>query len=207
MKTKILIVPLLFCTLGYGQGKFFGGNGDGFSSAALGNIVLPLQVIDFSVLKNGNEVKAFLKISDEEACKVVLEKSEDGFLFSGAASLGNGTQTIPGKDFSFIGHLTTEKTVYYRAKIINCASSSIYSKTISVTNDVSQNQFRYNRANRNLQYTVKQNGLMQLINSSGQIIYKANLAAGSGIINFPITAPGIYLLRFSNEKVIKIFVQ
>jgi hypothetical protein len=54
---------------------------------------------------------------------------------------------------------------------------------------------------------VKQNGLLQLINSSGQIVYKTNLTAGSGTVSFPVTASGIYLLRFSNERTVKIFVQ
>lgn len=208
MKTKLLIVSLLFCSSGYSQGKFFGGNGDGFASAALGNIVLPLQVIDFSVTKYGNDVKAILKISaDEEVCKIVLEKSEDAISYTEADKIDNGSTPIQSRDFIFTDQLTSQRTIYYRAKIIKCTGGTQYSKTVFVKNDGSLNQFYYSSASRALQYNVKQAGVLQLINSSGQILYKTVLVAGSGSLNLPVAGAGIYLLRFSNDKAIRIFVR
>lgn len=208
MKTKTLIASLLFCSLGYSQGKFFGGNGDGFSSATLDNIVLPLQIIDFSVSKNGNEVKANLKISPDEAvCKIVLEKSEDAFSYTEADKIGNGNTPILITDFLFTDRVTTEKTLYYRAKVIKCSGGIIYSRVVSIKNDKTQNRFYYSFTNRALHYNVKQNDELQLVNAYGQLVYKTNLTAGSGVLNFSTLAPGIYLLHFSNEKAVKIFVQ
>jgi hypothetical protein len=74
MKLQAAALLMFISISSFSQGKFFGGNGDGFAVSSVSNIVLPLRVIDFSVLENGNAVKGKLIIvSNELLCSIYFE--------------------------------------------------------------------------------------------------------------------------------------
>src|SRR6185503_11273252 len=120
MKIHITILMMFVSLACFSQGKFFGGNGDGFASATLSNVVLPLQVLNFSVAKQYGIVKASLKISsDELVCKMILEKSNDGNSYSETDRLEDAAG-LQGTDFLFTDSSSSQATNYYRVKIIQC---------------------------------------------------------------------------------------
>ena len=74
-----ILLVIVFPGIILGQGKFFGGNGDGFATATITNQVLPLVIEDFEGHMEQNSVRLRFTIrSDEMLCGIVIEKSREG---------------------------------------------------------------------------------------------------------------------------------
>lgn len=206
MKIRTIILLMFVSPNVFGQGKFFGGNGDGFGSATLVNVTLPLQVINFSVVKQTDKVQAVLKISSGEmACKMILEKSSDAVFYQQADVLedANGLQ---GNTFLFNDSSTLSPINYYRVKIIKCSGAIQYTSVLILNSREEKNRFYYQPSGA-IQYTVSENGKLKIINSAGQLMYENNISKGSGILYPELKTKGIYFLFFGEEPPMKFLIQ
>lgn len=205
MKIRTTIALLFFSATCFGQGKFFGGNGDGFGSATLVNVTLPLQVLHFSATKVGDNVQAVLKISsDEIVCKMILEKSTDAIAYQQAAILEN-MNGLQGTSFLFTDSSALSTTNYYRVRITKCSGAVQFTSVITI-NSKGENKFYYQSPGA-IQYTVSENGKLRIINAAGQLVYESSISKGSGILYPGLTSKGIYFLYFADETPVKFLIQ
>ncbi len=208
MKTTSLIAGLLFCFSCLGQGKFYGGNGDGFATASIINVVLPVQVINFNITEKQHSMDAVvsLAVSGETVCTIYLERSTDGSSFIAVDSMHADHPGLQGSTFQIKDVMPNPGLNYYRAKILRCSGAPIYTQTLLKKRNDS-NPFRYLVSGRSLHYTTSKNGSLEIINSLGQVLQQNNIKAGTGFLTIQFTGTAICYLRFSGEGVGKLVVQ
>lgn len=207
MKIRTTTLFLFVSVACLGQGKFFGGNGDGFASATISNVVLPLQVISFSVVKQDAVVKASLQItSDETVCKIILEKSSNAVTYQAADILENPAG-LQGSHFLFTDSSSLASTNYYRARIFKCNGGIVFTAVITVSGKEDNGSFYYSQLSGTIHYTILNDGKIEIINTAGQLVYQTSIYKGSGIIYFVPATKGIYLLRFEDKPAVKILIE
>lgn len=198
------IISMIFPYTLLGQGKYDGGDGDGFATAIVNNIVLPIHTIDLAVNANGNSVKANIRvISDEPICMVELQRSNDGNSFSVVASANAVSPGFTIDRFSFIDEPLPATDLYYRAAIHRCDGEIAFSKTILLKATERDRWFVYGNV---LHYQTHKAGLLQCYNQSGQLMYSKYLNEGSAGITLPLNVAGIYALRFDNETKLRCWI-
>jgi hypothetical protein len=197
MKLILLIPIFMSSVLVNAQGKFFGGNGDGFATASITNVVLPLRIISFSASVNGNAVDAFLSISTTDVvCTIQLQRSNDGLSFFNIDSVKADYPGITASSFLFTDASQRGANTYYRTSITNCGGKIVYSSIVSIKKIIEQNVFTYSADNRSVRYSVSKSGRLELVNTLGQTVYQTNLSAGSGYISLPAICKGVYMIRY-----------
>lgn len=203
MKYLIILLIIVPCHL-FAQGKYDGGDGDGFATTIVNNIVLPIHVIDFAANGNGNSIKADIRIiSDETICMVQLQRSTDGNFFSVAGTMVTVPPGFTQDRFAFVDEPVPAGDLYYRAAIHRCDGSIVFSKTILLKVNERDRWLVYGNV---LRYRTHKAGWLQCYNQSGQLVYSKYLNEGSAEINLPLKAAGIYALRFDNETKVKCFM-
>ena len=208
MKQFFFLFFLLLSEFLSAQGKFFGGNGDGFATATVTSIVLPVSILNFSVYKNGRVNKADLNlIYNESICSLQLQRSTDGNIFSVIDSIQPAQSAGTLRHFVFTDAAPANGTNYYRVLINRCDASFLYSSTVSVKTGNQHYLLYYVAADNTIRYTVTEAGLLKLANGSGQITYTKTLIPGSGALSLPAIANGFYFMQFAREAPIKIVVQ
>lgn len=186
------------------QGKYDGGDGDGFATTVINNIVLPIHAIDFAVNANGNAVNAGLRIiSDEPICMIQLQRSTDGNSFSVVATTGTVSPGFNHDRFAFIDEPVPAGDLYYRAAIHRCDGGIVFSKTILLKATERDRWWVYGNV---LRYQTRKAGLLQCYNQSGQLVYSKYLDEGSAEITLPLNVAGIYALRFDNETKLRCWI-
>ncbi|MEP6675105.1 MAG: T9SS type A sorting domain-containing protein [Ferruginibacter sp.] len=205
---KIFTILLLTaaCKFATAQGKFFGGNGDGFSTATIISQLLPVSITDFNAKLQQNTVALSFGISSDVAfCNIIIERSLDGRSFSGIdtinASSGGGyyDRTFTRED----RHPGSGKN-YYRVKIIYCTGNNIYSKVVLV-NVTAQGTVYY--ADRTLYYQVKDQTDLKIFNSQGQLVLTKKLPQGSGTVSLDMQTKGLYVCKLSDGTSVRIVVE
>jgi len=208
MKQFFFLFFLLLSEFLSAQGKFFGGNGDGFATATVTSIVLPVSILNFSVYKNGRVNKADLNlIYNESICSLHLQRSTDGNVFSVIESIQPAHSAGTLRHFAFTDAAPTNGTNYYRVRINRCDASFLYSSTVSVKTGNQNYLLYYAAADNTIHYTITETGLLKLANGSGQIIYTRTLIKGSGVLSLPPMSNGVYFMQFVREAPVKIVVQ
>jgi hypothetical protein len=113
MKYLLAFLMILPCCL-FAQGKYDGGNGDGFATIIVSGVVLPLQVIHFTAAENNGSVTAQLKIqSDENICGLQLERSSDGNLFTMVDEKQAMPPGLQGEWFVFADAATAMEVLFF----------------------------------------------------------------------------------------------
>jgi hypothetical protein len=200
----LLILSLIIPSILSAQGKYGGGNGDGFATATVNNIVLPIHTIDFTVNENGTAVKANLRVvSDEAICMVQLQRSVDGNSFSIVATTSTPSPGFTYDRFSFTDEPIPRSDLYYRAAIHRCDGAIVFSKTILLKANEWESWVVYGNV---LRYQTLKAGLLQCYNQSGQLLYSKYINQGNATINLPMKAAGIYAIRFDNETKLKCWI-
>jgi len=192
-----ILCVIVFPGIISGQGKFFGGNGDGFATATILNQVLPLLIVHFEGHMEQNNVRLGFAIrSDEMLCGIVVEKSREGVVFTLLDSIAlYGNSNLTGK-FSKLDISVLPGNNYYRLRIVKCNGAFVYSKIIMVLAPV-HNIFYYSSPDQRLYYNIKQAGVLRVHNTQGQLIINKILQAGSGSILMDIPTSGPYFYQFA----------
>ncbi len=203
MRKIILAVALLQSVNVFSQGKFFGGNGDGFAAANLVNIVLPLHSVNFNLGPNSNSVVATATVSSPAfICSVKFEKSHDGRSFDPVDSL---FAPIPTGTFLFYDRKPLNGLNYYRIKMINCDGTRVYTQIIPFRWGGLQNSFFVSNRNQ-LQYIISRNGMLRLFSSNGQIFFRSYLYEGTGLLQLPQCLSGSYFISFEGSPANRILL-
>jgi hypothetical protein len=197
---KIIFSILLFIVFPAcitAQGKFFGGNGDGFATATIINQVLPLVIENFEARLEQNNVKLNFTINgDELACGIVIEKSRDGNVFTRIDSIHFNAGAYLAEKFAKQDIAVTPGNNYYRLRIMKCSGAFVYSKIIMIQVPV-RNTFYYSSVDRKLMYYLPEPGVLKVYNSQGQLMINKILAPGSGSITIEMLATGLYFCQFA----------
>jgi hypothetical protein len=201
MKLIYFIFSLFFCSNCFCQGKFFGGNGDGFAAAAIINVMLPLHVINFFGTANSNSNIVFWHtVSEENMLHFEIERSDDAVLFKKigevvAAGSNNGLTK-----YQFTDNRPAGWKYYYRLKQISSSGAYYYSVIILLIN-----------SNKNQEITVSPNPVINkaaiifsgaetavrklfLFSSNGQLVDEFIVIGRNACIDLTGKATGLYFL-------------
>jgi hypothetical protein len=134
----------------FGQGKFFGGNGDGFATATIINQVLPMVIENFEGQLEQDKASLNFTISGNELiCGIVIEKSREGIIFTRMDSVSFQAGTYTAEKISRKDNSSLPGNNYYRLRIVKCNGAFVYSKTIMLYVPL-RNTFYYSAADRKL---------------------------------------------------------
>jgi hypothetical protein len=199
MKYTFFTILTLVAFSSFSQGKFFGGSGDGFATATISNIVLPLEVTGFTVAKNGNAIKATVMLQSTDAvCEILLEVSTDGNTFRAVDSLSAVFPGLQDSQFGLSDLAPSNGINYYRVKIIRCSDSYVYTK-ILLYREHKAHQFY--TSGKTLYYTLEEKGSLEIFNAVGQLIMRRSLQSGAGMLSMDELTTGVYFLRFEQQPV------
>ena len=175
------------------------------------NTVFPLQLVAFTAVNDGFEVKAnWNTINEINVQQFIVEKSNDGFNF---ISLGNIlAKNNMANSYSFIDANTLIASAYYRLKMIDKDGSFSYSKVVKVDGRHKSNVVAYpNPAAATLVLThdrAKASAVATIINVEGKKIASKKVVYNSIQTVFDISnlSNGIYWIEFidgNDKEVIK----
>jgi hypothetical protein len=198
MKYCFLTLLFIFYSLfSSAQGRFSGGNGDGFATVTTSNIVLPVVIKNFEgwVQGNGAVKLAFSVSGDESVCEIIIERS-NGNAFAAIGSIID--LFLPGfdKEFSRYDLSPAEGNNYYRLHIRKCNGASVYSIIVLVNLPKKENIY-YSYTDQKLYYHLQQGEILQVFNSAGQLILKKTLFAGTRSIAIDLPSTGIFFYSLS----------
>jgi hypothetical protein len=206
-KQSIIVLIILFAmqTGAAAQGKFYGGNGDGFASAVLNNIVLPLPIHRFTAEDKGNEIVFFLEgTGAENLQRIFLERSTDGINYKGVDSIsafsGNASLSVTLTEPAPLPTLS-----FYRAVIKDRNGSIAYTHILKLRQQ--QNTTRLRLRGKTLYYETGRDGFLQIINTSGQLVKQYFIKKGAGSLEINTLAPGIFFIKAAEQPPVLFFVQ
>lgn len=205
MKQFLLYSLLLFSLSAKTQGKFFGGNGDGFATATITNGALPLQVLHFSASLTNNIVQAKLLFSgSEQLCAIQPEKSVDGARFYPLLAPQPILPRTRIAEYLFSDNQYLPPVNYYRAAMIHCDGSIVYTQILPVKIN---GQVQFYMAGTSLYYQhTALNATAEIFNTAGLKIYQTVLPDNSGMVSLNGLQRGIYIIRTANAVPVKIFI-
>lgn len=200
MRAITIISFLLLAHSSFSQGKFFGGNGDGFATATLTNVILPTIVLDFTLAEINKEVRITATIkSDIKLDKIILERSSNGREFMPVDSVI--AQTIASsQNINIVDRFASEGKNFYRIQVIAQHGSAIMSEIKMIVLNGIGNYIVYSSGTHQLVYQIKKEGQLRLMNSVGQTIFYKKIIAGSGTVSLPAMMNGVYIIRFASDK-------
>ena len=176
--------------------------------------VLPLGLVNFKVINNGNEnVISWETTQEREISKINLERSSDGVNFSRIASYNalNGVNTNKYNHTDFVPILGSN---YYRLNFVSTdGSDTEYSKIISVNHY--SNKFLIHKIQPNpakdilsvsLESPVETGIGVHFIDVNGKVVREFQYIAHQGFNTYEIDASkfpnGIYHLRFQLGSIV-----
>lgn len=203
MKIAFFFVVLLSCCQLHSQGKFFGGSGDGFATITISNVVLPVEIVHFSVGRNGTVMQGEVTIhSTESICGLQLERSGAGGNYVAVDSMSGWVQ---GGRFVFTDRAPMPGDNYYRVRISRCDGEFVLSK-ILLLRTAASDQFIISTSG--IRYTIVKKGILEIIGGSGQVVYRQMINAGTGQLAIRSSmAGGLYFLRFDGQPTGKFLIQ
>lgn len=130
MKYTLTILFLLTLTNAFSQGKFFGGNGDGFGAGQIA-MILPVKLISFEAKLQNDKAQITWTAIAENISSIILEMSSDGGQFEWLTEKPVTHNTIVPVRYGFTDGPRTGQW-YYRLKWKEADGPVAYSNTISV---------------------------------------------------------------------------
>ena len=204
MKAIFFITGFLICITVNGQGKFYGGNGDGFASAAVSNVVLPVNWTAFSGKVNGRVNMLFWKTASETNNKLFeVERSGNAIQFEKIGQVPGAGNSSTIRQYQFIDDKLLAPAYYYRLRQIDDNGRSTFSNIIFLRSKTDNQQIiifpnpAVNSITVLFQHLVINKEFL-LLNSNGQLICKLCFNGMSGNIDLTGKAAGVYLL--SNKE-------
>jgi hypothetical protein len=113
------------------QGKFFGGNGDGFALSQTA-MILPVNLISFEASLHDNTAQLSWTAAAQNIAEFILEVSKDGNRFEWLAEKPVSSTTIVPARYGYADGPRTGLW-YYRLKWMEADGSTIYSKIVAVS--------------------------------------------------------------------------
>lgn len=178
---------------------------EGFSGFWLKTQLTPLPILwlSFNALLDVNSKAALIwQVKEAKIVKYIVERSKDGTTFQTIGSLqskGDGTNTYTFNDDEIISGIWL-----YRIKQIGIDNSYNYSRIVSLRNGIDNSIAIWpNPASKELNISAQKAETAIITTISGQVVQKLSLLPGTGKYNISTLSAGIYLLKTSNNRVIK----
>jgi hypothetical protein len=214
MKRYFLLFTLVpFLNTGYAQGKFFGGNDDGYASATSSLVVLAASLAELSATQcNKNICLEWTTLQEQNTNRFEIEKSTDGtdFIYTGQVAAAGNSNSL--RHYSFTDQNPFTGINYYRLKLLGLDGKHSYSKTVSVKYKADKLiRSILNNYSRELTIQLNNNGepvLLKIFDMNGKLLFSStgrNNTIKPDIASF---STGLYLLvaelngQFEIEKFI-----
>lgn len=182
-----------------------GGPANTYSNSAciVPLIVLPIELVDFYVTKNGDKNDVVWKVASEvNVVYYTIDKSNDGVNFTELASVfsNNATQRIT---YSVIDDTPFDNITYYRLGTKENNGDVYYHKIISVDEKSSEWNCIHYQQEQNLiiefKNSVPKNSIIHLFDLSGKLLVEETVKESQTKINTQTFSEGIYFLKISTS--------
>jgi hypothetical protein len=130
MKNYLAIFFTLMLSQSFAQGKFFGGNGDGFA-VSQSAMILPLNLVSFEAILQQDKAQISWTAVSDNISSFILEISADGNYFEWLVEKTVTPNTIVPVRYGY-ADIPRTGLWYYRLKWTEAIGGIKYSKTISV---------------------------------------------------------------------------
>ena len=208
-------------TVGSGYALRYGLSSFSQFGIAVSPVMLPIEVLSFTGKNNGNvNALNWTTASELNNDYFTIERSQDGDQFSELARVSSMGNSISTNVYSLLDPNPFNGTSYYRLKQTDLNGKSEIFKTISLSTKASQgtpgtihispNPFiDYFNAEINFRTefasSEKQDLYVQIMNTSGVIVYTETIRAVNGINFYRFVSPekfnnGTYILKITDGK-------
>jgi hypothetical protein len=131
MKQLFTLLLLVLVNVGNTQGKFFGGNGDGFATATISNIVLPSTGIILTGASCGEDICLdWNTIQEANTSHFNVERMNSISAFQMVGRVEAAGMSNTGRDYSFTDKWSLDGLNYYRLAQTDKDGRINYSSTI-----------------------------------------------------------------------------
>jgi hypothetical protein len=156
------------------------------------NIVLPLQLVNFSVSKtnNGNAIQ-WQSVSETNNLGYTVQSSTDGSNFQSLQFVPVAT-TPTGNyyNYNYVDGNSYTSKVYYRLQLKELNGMYSYSKILSTDKEV-KNKLQLLSSAVSKQFTIKtavqNNTILQIINTNGELLQSIRINKGNSIHNIDLS--------------------
>lgn len=156
--------------------------------------VLPLHRLELSGTNdNGNHKLNWIIDADEKLVQQTLEISFDGRSYRPLSSLNTLARSYT--------YLPTESNIiYYRLNVVFDNGKQYYSNVIVLKNTTKKPSLNNNLVHNSIQVSSPSVFTYIIVDYSGKVISKGNLAPGMNIISTSNFNNGMYIVQFSNGQ-------
>lgn len=116
------------------QGKFFGGDGDGFAVSGANNIVLPSTGLTFNgIICQSQVCLDWSTLQESNTSHFIVERRGEGNTFSHIGRIEAAGNSIEKREYSFIDKWPVDGMNYYRLALIDRDGKLTYSPVIHIS--------------------------------------------------------------------------
>jgi hypothetical protein len=184
-----------------GQGKFGGGNGDGYTSQTIINIVLPLQQINVQAKyqENGTVQINWSTTNESGIAAFEVQRSVNGTDWKTIATEKSKSVAGSQTNYNAIDGDPQQGTSFYRIKIIELSGSFSFSAIVNIRVNKGYSFSLYpNPAKQELFINITdRNKGLAITDASGRIVLQYSAVPQK--ININHLEPGIYFIRIGTE--------
>ncbi|MEP6750821.1 MAG: hypothetical protein ABJB86_24010 [Bacteroidota bacterium] len=160
----------------------FANSSTGVSPAGFTLSLLPVVFTGFTVIKNGNDIVLKWSTASEIANSYFeIERSYNGNAWTAVSTItANGSATTSA-NYSYTDNNITNAVVYYRLKQVDMDGAFLYStiKTIRNGNTAAAKIYGTGKTiNIELNAAIKNNVMVTVMNTSGQVMERKQFSAG-----------------------------
>jgi hypothetical protein len=189
------------------QGKFFGGNGDGFAVSET-SMILPVNLLSFEAGLHNNTAQLSWTAAAQNISSFILEVSKDGSRFEWLAEKLVSSNTIVPARYGYADGPRTGLW-YYRLKWMEADGSIVYSKILAVSFPaLVQLKAYYDASSDLLTITKPGNGsLIELYSADGKLQRSVrNYQPVCSIAVHELPA-GLYIVRVAGYGAVARFIK
>lgn len=197
MKKYNCILLFLFITVaGFGQGKFFGGSGDGFAVSEI-SVTLPVQWISFDVKRQTDHALLTWEVITGDITSFTIEAGKNGIHFEPVGNKPAENSTIP--VIYTYADVPRTGVWYYRLSWTEKNGQVIYSKIIAVMLPGNETMTVYYDPPGNFIYIQKPAAVpvIEMYSIDGRL--QQRLVNANTSLRLPVDnlLPGVYILKIS----------
>jgi hypothetical protein len=189
------------------QGKFFGGNGDGFAVSQTA-MILPVNLVSFEASLHNNTAQLSWTAAAQNISSFILEVSKDGNRFEWLAEKPARPNTIVPVSYGYADGPRTGLW-YYRLKWMEADGSAVYSKIVAVSFPALVQLKAFYDASSDLLTITKPAGAssIELYSAGGKLLKSVrNYQAVCSIAVHELPA-GLYIVRIAGYGAVARFMK
>lgn len=172
------------------------------------NTILPLDLLQFTAVKAGRQVRLnWITENETNSASFEIERSVDGNGYNRIATLPANNR-VDRNEYSMVDNPSQNGKLYYRLRMVDRDGSAKFSKVAIVDMQRMPLQVIVRPTAFSSQLTITINGeaaeaSMRLVNAAGQTVWQ-NARAKAGTITVPATAfsSGLYVLLVYDKNVL-----